>query len=104
MCLFSDLRGGRSEPVYLANMLLVDTVLSPSEIAAFGGPSAGGIALVGSSCPADFNGDTILDFFDVLAFLQAFTAGEPEGDFNNDTIHDFFDVLAFLAAFTAGCP
>lgn len=104
MCLFSDLRGGRSEPVYLANMLLVDTVLSPAEIAGFGGPSAAGIALATAPCPADFNSDTMLDFFDVLAFLQAFTAQEPAGDFNHDTVYDFFDVLAFLAAFTAGCP
>ncbi len=28
-------------------------------------------------CPADFNGDTILDFFDVQAFLAQFSAGCP---------------------------
>ncbi len=104
MCLFSDLRGGRSEPVYLANMLLVDTVLTPTMIADLGGPSADGIVLTGSDCVVDFNDDGALDFFDVLAFLQAFTNGEPAGDFNQDTVYDFFDVLAFLQEFTAGCP
>ena len=104
MCLFSDLRGGRSEPVYLANMLMVDTTLSAGEIAAFGGPDAAGIALTATPCPADINGDTVLDFFDVLAFLQAFSGMEPVGDFNGDTVFDFFDVLAFLQAFSGGCP
>lgn len=46
----------------------------------------------------------VLDFFDVLAFLGAFSAGEPEGDFNTDGVFDFFDVLEFLGEFSAGCP
>ncbi|GAB4386349.1 MAG: hypothetical protein Kow0022_15050 [Phycisphaerales bacterium] len=45
-----------------------------------------------------------LDFFDVQAFLQAFSAHNPAADLNNDGIFDFFDVQAFLQAFSAGCP
>ncbi|MBL4699473.1 MAG: hypothetical protein JKX70_11640 [Phycisphaerales bacterium] len=56
------------------------------------------------SCPADLTGDGELNFFDVSAFLSAFTAMEPAGDFNNDNEYNFFDVSAFLGAFTAGCP
>lgn len=55
-------------------------------------------------CPADFNGDTVLNFFDVQAFLQAFALQNPSADFNNDTAFNFFDVQAFLQAFAAGCP
>jgi len=45
-----------------------------------------------------------LNFFDVSAFLSAFSAQDGSGDINNDGIYNFFDVSAFLAAFNAGCP
>lgn len=46
----------------------------------------------------------VLDFFDVLAFLQAFSASDPSADLNNDTLFDFFDVQSYLNAFAGGCP
>jgi predicted outer membrane repeat protein len=55
-------------------------------------------------CPADFNNDGVLDFFDVAAFLAAFSAQDPAADLTGDGIFDFFDVAAYLAAFSAGCP
>ena len=55
------------------------------------------------ACVADMTGDGALDFFDVSAFLSAFSAGEACGDFNGDGGFDFFDVSAFLGAFSAGC-
>lgn len=57
-----------------------------------------------TSCPADLNNDGELDFFDVAAFLSAFSTLDPIADFNNDTLFDFFDVAAFLSAFSVGCP
>jgi len=56
-----------------------------------------------SSCPADFNDDGTLDFFDVLEFLSLFTAQSPAADINADGEFDFFDVLGFLDLFAAGC-
>ncbi len=55
-------------------------------------------------CPADLNGDGVLNFFDVSAFLQGFANQDPASDFNGDGVWDFFDVSAFLQAFAAGCP
>jgi hypothetical protein len=55
-------------------------------------------------CAADWNGDGILDFFDVLGFLDDFSAGNPAADLNLDGNFDFFDVQAFLQSFSAGCP
>ena len=55
-------------------------------------------------CPADLNDDGVLNFFDVSAFLSAFSAGEPLADFTGDGVYNFFDVSAFLGAFSAGCP
>jgi len=54
-------------------------------------------------CPADFNGDTVVNTLDVLAFLNAFTSGDPSADFNGDTTINTLDVLAFLNAYAAGC-
>lgn len=54
-------------------------------------------------CPPDLTGDGVLDFFDVQAFLQAFSSQQGAGDFNGDGLYDFFDVQAFLQAFADGC-
>ena len=68
------------------------------------GSGSGSAYVFDTYCPADLNGDGVLDFFDIAAFLTAFTNQSPIGDFNNDNSFDFFDIAAFLAAFSAGCP
>jgi len=55
-------------------------------------------------CLADFNGDTTVNTLDFLAFLNAYTSGDPKADFNGDTVINTLDVLAFLNAFTTPCP
>jgi glucose/arabinose dehydrogenase len=55
-------------------------------------------------CFADFNADTVVDFFDYLDFVAAFSVSGPGADFNGDTTIDFFDYLDFVAAFSNGCP
>ncbi len=52
---------------------------------------------VGIRCPADFNQDGIVDFFDYLDFVAAFSANDTTADFNFDAVIDF------VAAFSAGC-
>jgi hypothetical protein len=54
-------------------------------------------------CPADFNGDGLLDFFDVADFLDAFSAQDPSADLTGDGLFDFFDAQEFLGLFAAGC-
>jgi hypothetical protein len=57
-------------------------------------------------CPADFNCDGFLDFFDYDAFVECFeteVCGGNTADFNNDGFVDFFDYDAFVGAFEAGC-
>ncbi len=83
--------------------------LPPSIRCFVGGATAGSIggfdnvSVVSTGCAADFNGDTVLDFFDYLDFVAAFAANEPSSDFNGDTVIDFFDYLDFVAAFAGGC-
>ncbi len=55
------------------------------------------------ACRADFNGDGSVNTLDVLAFLNAWSAGEPGGDFNGDGTINTLDVLAFLNAWSTGC-
>ena len=55
-------------------------------------------------CPADINSDGNLNFFDVSAFLFAFSSQNPLADFTGDGDFNFFDVSEFLSAFAAGCP
>ena len=55
-------------------------------------------------CPADLTGDGVLDFFDVSAFLGAYSSMNPAADFDGNGVFDFFDVSAFLNAYTSGCP
>jgi hypothetical protein len=45
----------------------------------------------------------VLDFFDYLDFVAAFSANDPSADFNGDGVIDFFDYLDFVAAFAEGC-
>jgi uncharacterized membrane protein len=54
-------------------------------------------------CPADLDGNGVVNLQDFLAYLQLYAAGDPRADFNGDgsiTVNDF---LAFLAAYAAGC-
>jgi hypothetical protein len=50
-------------------------------------------------CPADFNNDNTVDFFDYLDFVAAFDAEDPSADFNGDNTVDFFDYLDFVQFF-----
>jgi hypothetical protein len=58
-------------------------------------------------CPADFNGDGFLDFFDYDAFVECYeTEVCPPGktaDFNNDGFVDFFDYDDFVLFYETGC-
>ncbi|HZW08917.1 MAG TPA: GC-type dockerin domain-anchored protein [Phycisphaerales bacterium] len=54
-------------------------------------------------CVADFNGDGSVNTQDVLAFLNAWNAGEGSADINGDGTINTQDVLAFLNLWNAGC-
>jgi len=58
-------------------------------------------------CPADFNRDGFLDFFDFDEFVSCFEGGDcpcdQTPDFDGDGFADFFDFDAFVGAFSTGC-
>lgn len=55
------------------------------------------------ACPADFNWDGQVDFFDYLDFVEAFAAESAAADVNADFQVDFFDYLDFVAVYAEGC-
>lgn len=55
-------------------------------------------------CVADFNDDDDVNTQDVLAFLNAWTAGDGAADVNDDGTVDSRDVLDFLNLWNTGCP
>jgi len=55
-------------------------------------------------CIGDYNGDGVLNFFDVSAFLIDFLRRVSSADINGDGLWDFFDVSAFLVSYQSGCP
>ena len=56
-----------------------------------------------TDCVADFNGDGAVNTQDVLAFLNAWNAGDSSADINGDGSVNTLDVLAFLNLWNAGC-
>ena len=54
-------------------------------------------------CLADFNADSVVDFFDYLDFVDAFSSNTDDADFNADGSIDFFDYLDFVDAFSSNC-
>lgn len=55
------------------------------------------------ACVADFNGDGSVNTVDVLAFLNAWSAGEGSADVNGDGSVNTQDVLVFLNLWNTGC-
>jgi hypothetical protein len=63
----------------------------------------GRISLHISRCPADFSCDGAANTLDVLAFLNAWNAGDLAADTNFDNQVDTLDVLTFLNIWAQGC-
>lgn len=62
-----------------------------------------GDAIAAAECPGDFNGDGDVNTVDVLAFLNAWNAGDGSADINGDGVIDTRDVVAFLNLWSADC-
>ena len=67
----------------------------------------GRITIEDPACPADFNMDGFIDFFDfddyVACFEDESMCHHNGADFNQDGFVDFFDYDAFVDAFETGC-
>jgi hypothetical protein len=57
-----------------------------------------------ASCRADINGDGVLSFFDVSAYLVAYLSADLLADFDQDGMLSAFDVMVFVSEYSTGCP
>ncbi len=56
-------------------------------------------------CPADINGDGLLNFFDLAGYLDLYNTGDPAADLAAPFgVINFFDLAAYLDLYNAGCP
>ncbi len=57
------------------------------------------------TCPADLNGDGLVNFFDLSEYLTLFNAQDPAADLAAPFgVLNFFDLSAYLDLYNAGCP
>ncbi len=54
-------------------------------------------------CPADIDGNGVLDAGDFFAYLDLFAAGDPDADLTGNGVIDANDFFAYLDLFAAGC-
>jgi len=57
----------------------------------------------GDDCTADFNGDGVVNTQDFIAYLNAWSAREPEADMDGNGVVNTQDFIAFLNLWNAGC-
>jgi hypothetical protein len=55
-------------------------------------------------CPADTNGDGVLDNGDIGTFISLFLAGDLAADLSGDGVLDNGDIGTFISLFLGGCP
>jgi hypothetical protein len=60
-------------------------------------------AALATNCRGDWNGDGVVDFNDLLAYLNDYNAQNPRADVNADGVVDFNDLLAFLNLYNTPC-
>ena len=91
---------------YFGNSISIDGDTALVGALNAGRPTQNGAAYlfnIASPCVGDFNGDGSVNTLDVLAFLNAWAAGDPSADINGDGTVNTLDVLAFLNSWAAGC-
>ncbi len=104
--LTTDASGDASFSVTLLEATLVGEVITATATRTSTGETSefSACSSVQSSCLADLESDSALNFLDVSAFLVMFGKNDPAADFTNDGQFNFLDVSAFLVAYGAGCP
>ncbi|MDX2146026.1 MAG: hypothetical protein SFZ23_00765 [Planctomycetota bacterium] len=97
VCSFNQFHSRASFPVELGTSYLV-------RVSGFNGATGNfQLAVELTPCPADYNADCTVDFFDYLDFAGDYAAELPRADVNADGQTDFFDYLDFAAVFSGGC-
>ncbi len=97
---FSDIFETDALEMYIHKVMASPIAYSARDLEGF----ISSLSLPVPPCPADLNHDGQVNFFDVSAFLSAFSSMDPIADFTDDGSFNFFDVSAFLLVYSKGCP
>jgi hypothetical protein len=57
----------------------------------------------GGGCPADYNGDGMLNILDFVAYQQGWQQQDPEADCDDNGLYNILDFVCFQQLFQAGC-
>jgi len=92
----------------VVNFTITDVSISPAALVGYLEFTSGTSVVTSTPvCPADFNSDCFVDFFDYSDYVTCFEGdGCPAGrtaDFNGDGFADFFDYSSYVEAYEAGC-
>ena len=83
-------------------------LLTGGDFATAGGSPASRIArwsCAAAGGPADLDGNGLLNFFDVAAYIALYNAGDPAADLAPPFgVFNFFDIAAYMALYNDGCP
>ena len=66
-----------------------------------------GLLVIGEpgGCVADWNNDSQVNFFDIVAYLDAYNTQDPAADLAGPVgVFNFFDIVAYLDLYNLGCP
>jgi len=66
------------------------------------GVHADALSLIGT-CRPDFNGDRLVNFFDISTYLALFQSGDPEADLTGNGTIDFFDINRLMSDIQFPC-
>ena len=88
-----------------ANVAIAGTAVVVGAIGNDDAGSSSGSAYVYrvTTCPADWNADGSANVLDVVAFINAWNAGDPSTDLNADGSINILDVVAFINRWNQGC-
>ncbi|MFT5425059.1 MAG: hypothetical protein ACI89L_002866, partial [Phycisphaerales bacterium] len=95
----------QATPVEIEEFTALDVLMAApaGELGSFAVTDFGLSRVVEPACPADVNGDGVIDNGDIGIFITLFLAQDPAVDFTGDGIVDNGDIGAFIVAFLAGC-
>ncbi|MBL8764217.1 MAG: PQQ-dependent sugar dehydrogenase [Phycisphaerae bacterium] len=93
--------GATSQALTVADARLSDAGVYTVVVSNGAGSDTSVNATLTVSCPADYNGDTSVDDFDLFDFLNDFNANNNAADYNADTSVDDFDLFDFLNDFNS---
>lgn len=96
--------GETDQPVIVRSTPKLQEAVADGTFFAFDGIEGPAGLTFARPCRVDLNGDGVVNFFDIQAFVALLSMGAQEADFDDNGTLNFFDMARFIEAFREGCP